>query len=158
MLINILSSLYYYCLMYNYTLFTKLSPNGMQFNLFEKRSSHPPSYNVSDAHAYNSPVQLVAAMRDPVSLHPSSWAGGVPGQLGGWRGLEGTRWASSTGDMGLSRRANRKSKMYTKSKTHQIKKSIKTELHLLWSLSCSMRICSACFRFAFFSCWFSVSI
>lgn len=56
------------------------------------------------------PVEL--AMRDPVNLQPSSWAGGVPGQLGGWSGLEGTRWASTAGDMGLSRRADRNTVRY----------------------------------------------
>lgn len=56
---------------------------------------------------------VAAAPRRPACLQLSSWAaGGVPGQLGGNRGLLGTRWVSITGevageqqDAGFSRRA-----------------------------------------------------
>lgn len=55
---------------------------------------------------------LVAAPRGLVRLLLSSWAGGVPGQLGGNSGLLGTRWVSITGevagdpeDEGFSKRA-----------------------------------------------------
>lgn len=55
---------------------------------------------------------LEAAPRGPVCLQLSSWAGGVPGQLGGNSGLFGTRWVSITGevagdpeDAGFSKRA-----------------------------------------------------
>lgn len=58
---------------------------------------------------------LEAAPRRPLQL--SSWAGGVPGQLGGNSGLLGTRWASNTGevagdpeDRGFSKRAAKQTK------------------------------------------------
>lgn len=42
---------------------------------------------------------LEAAPRRPVCLQLSSWAGGVPGQVGGNSGLLGTRWASNIGEV-----------------------------------------------------------
>lgn len=54
------------------------------------------------------------ALWEPVCLQLSSWAGGVPGQLGGNRGLLGTRCVSITGevagdaeDVGFSKRARK---------------------------------------------------
>lgn len=66
-------------------------------------------------HKSSSPVLLLqAAPRGPACLQPSSWAGGVPGQLGGNSGLLGTWCVSIIGeaagdpeDAGFSKRAGK---------------------------------------------------
>lgn len=75
-------------------------------------ATHPKIIWIKGSTPVGEVLILEAAPRGPVCLQLSSWAGGVPGQLGGNSGLLGTRWVSITGevagdpqDAGFSKRA-----------------------------------------------------
>lgn len=79
---------------------------------------HPNIIQITGSTPAGRVLMFELAQREPVCLQLSSWAGGVPGQLGGNRGLLGTRCVSITGEVagdaentGFSKRARKKKSM-----------------------------------------------
>lgn len=95
------------------------------------------------------------APRGPVCLQLSSWAGGVLGQLGGNRGLLGTRWVSITGevagdpeDAGFSKRAGgeRQHRQLSLLPSGVLIHSLLVNMTYNCSTGNKIRLCSAMFK------------